>query len=256
MDKEQKKQNTERFLEAKNSHIEFEFIKDKPPLVYLIKKIEKLSGVIHILTNNLSDNEPIKNLLRQESLGLLKGAVERGKSVPGIVSLESNILNCLSLIGVAEQSLVISGMNSQVLRAEFQKLIPIIALLYRDERERFAFDPKSLDVSPGLISVPLAPEISKGHKGQTKERILSNTPKQKPEKEKKDQYNSIGHSDSTRSKIILDVVRNKGEVGIKDITAIVRGVSSKTIQRDLSALVLNGVLKKSGERRWSRYSIK
>ena len=43
---------------------------------------------------------------------------------------------------------------------------------------------------------------------------------------------------------------------IKDIVMSITGCSEKTIQRELSALVAQGVLKKIGEKRWSRYELR
>ena len=54
---------------------------------------------------------------------------------------------------------------------------------------------------------------------------------------------------------IIDVVRSKGQVSIKDITSHFSEYSEKTIQRELLSLVSKGVFKKEGERRWSKYSL-
>jgi len=40
---------------------------------------------------------------------------------------------------------------------------------------------------------------------------------------------------------------------IKDFTKNIKDCSEKTIQRELLAMVAKGVLKKEGERRWSKY---
>jgi DeoR/GlpR family transcriptional regulator of sugar metabolism len=53
----------------------------------------------------------------------------------------------------------------------------------------------------------------------------------------------------------LSVIKNKGTASIKDISTLVRGVSEKTIQRELSALISSGSVLKQGERRWSTYSL-
>ena len=45
-------------------------------------------------------------------------------------------------------------------------------------------------------------------------------------------------------------------VMIKDIIGKIKDISEKTLQRELSALVAKGVLKKIGDKRWSRYVIK
>ena len=87
------------------------------------------------------------------------------------------------------------------------------------------------------------PEYRPLPSGKEKTETLANT--------QKDKY-SRGQS---REKAILDVIRSKGEISIKDISRYVKGCSEKTIQRSLLSLVENGILKKTGERRWSRYSI-
>ena len=60
----------------------------------------------------------------------------------------------------------------------------------------------------------------------------------------------------TRRKKILEVVKSKGQVTIHEFIQSIQGCSSKTIQRELTSLVLSGTLKKTGERRWSKYSLR
>ena len=54
----------------------------------------------------------------------------------------------------------------------------------------------------------------------------------------------------TRIQTILEA---KGEATIKDISEIVSDVSEKTIQRELNTMIEEGVVKRQGERRWSKY---
>lgn len=60
---------------------------------------------------------------------------------------------------------------------------------------------------------------------------------------------------SERRSKIIDIVKEKGEVVVNDITASFPGISSKTIQRELISLVEENVLKRVGEKRWSKYSL-
>ena len=59
--------------------------------------------------------------------------------------------------------------------------------------------------------------------------------------------NDINNSEIQR----LEIIRV-----IKEVSNIVPDVSEKTIQRELLNLVSEGVLKKTGEKRWSKYSLK
>jgi len=60
-----------------------------------------------------------------------------------------------------------------------------------------------------------------------------------------------------RDSILKLFKTNKGKkLTIKDISHHISTCSEKTIQRELTTLVLVGVLNKDGERRWSKYSLK
>jgi hypothetical protein len=63
----------------------------------------------------------------------------------------------------------------------------------------------------------------------------------------------VGRDD--RRKIILALIKQKPALTVKDITKSIPGVSEKTIQRELFAMVTDGVLTKKGDRRWSTYSL-
>jgi len=62
----------------------------------------------------------------------------------------------------------------------------------------------------------------------------------------------------SRRDTILQLIKDKGpkgELSIKDITTHFADCGEKTIQRELATLVITGVLKKTGDRRWSKYSL-
>ena len=56
-----------------------------------------------------------------------------------------------------------------------------------------------------------------------------------------------------RMSLILDFVRKSGGVSIKEIAAVIKGCSEKTIQRELGTLIQKGYIERKGERRWSIY---
>jgi len=66
------------------------------------------------------------------------------------------------------------------------------------------------------------------------------------------------HSDDTkeeRKRIILSILKEKKSAMIRDFSSTITGCSEKTIQRLLNNMVRDTVLKRVGDRRWSRYSI-
>lgn len=52
------------------------------------------------------------------------------------------------------------------------------------------------------------------------------------------------------------IAGNTDGVMVKDMVGHIKDVSEKTLQRELSVLVAKGVLKKIGDKRWSRYVLK
>ncbi len=67
---------------------------------------------------------------------------------------------------------------------------------------------------------------------------------------------SSGRSDdeyTDRAMKILECVKKSNGLSIKDISAVVHECGEKTIQRELAVLLQKGLIKKTGERRWSIY---
>lgn len=60
---------------------------------------------------------------------------------------------------------------------------------------------------------------------------------------------------SERRSKIVEIIKEKGEVNVNDVVTSFPDVSSKTIQRELTSLVEENVLKREGEKRWSKYSL-
>lgn len=52
---------------------------------------------------------------------------------------------------------------------------------------------------------------------------------------------------------IKAVIETQGEVSIKDLSAIITDVSEKTIQRELNDMIESNLIRRVGERRWSKY---
>ncbi len=60
---------------------------------------------------------------------------------------------------------------------------------------------------------------------------------------------------NTRQERILVVLRERQSLKISDLFGLFQGVSTKTIQRDLTDLVIRRMVQRSGEKRWTMYSV-
>lgn len=67
----------------------------------------------------------------------------------------------------------------------------------------------------------------------------------------RDKGQNKGQSD--RMSLILELVRKRKSISIKEIASVIKGCSEKTIQRELNLLIERGLIRREGERRWSVY---
>ena len=104
-----------------------------------------------------------------------------------------------------------------------------------------------------VLSNPAKPITSVGIKTKVVERVVS-----EDLSDGISSVESVGVAKSVmqkndRQQLILGIIREIGESSIKDISDNIKDCSEKTIQRELNTLIYDGVLKKVGERRWSKY---
>lgn len=257
---------------------------------YVYKKTEKLVTAIYMITNFIKDNEPLKWKFRENALKLLSlnrafttvSLSERKDLIKEYQAVASEIV---SLAGIASHGGLISEMNAGVISREFSALV----LLMEKEENKKAND-ETVSLEPGFFQVaarqshevytstPVAPlstitveqtphrenvlytprpvqaaetTSDKGHvteKGETKSEYL-------PIKDAKEKAAKSSDPKDSRQTIILKILSKKGGLNVKDFEEAIKGVSTKTIQRELLSMVASGVLKKEGERRWSTYSL-
>lgn len=233
------------------------------PLGYVFKKIEKLASAIYLVTNTWNDNEPLKWSLREKSLCLLDELLHRFGEYPHshktvLTLLSSQLAEITSEIKLAEIAGLVSEMNGNILKSEYANLqtflmnnnLGAVSLTkdFFEAGEQPSFNIKILSED---LSTPSKSPNSIGHKGQIKDKVMSFRPKPLSNSPATRKIQSNG----ARREMILKVVKNKGEISVKDVVLVIKGVSEKTLQRELIAMSDEGFLKKTGERRWSRYSL-
>lgn len=183
------------------------------------------------------DSLSLKTKIEALALSLTDAATE--PQVAFREALSRELLAVSSVLSVARVGGLLSPMNSDLITKEVQTLLEDVAA-YEEPRLPFAEDPSLAALARQ------APVLARAASGPGRERP-SRTAASAPERTK-------GQS-SPRQEAILSLISEKGTVSIKDISLTVRGVSEKTIQRELSALIEAGRVVRKGERRWSTYSI-
>ncbi|MHB1118342.1 MAG: DeoR family transcriptional regulator [Minisyncoccota bacterium] len=210
-------------------------------------------------------------------------------------SLRANISETLALLELAFIAGLISEMNFSILKREYASLRDAVEIkkASRESRSDTILGDTFFANSPTVLGTPLrgrsgnlntefftnrrdeelTANKDKGHlighedavmsdKMKSHAPDLSRTHKSRGEDSKGQLIDSADSATTTmsitqeaRRTRILKLIKDNREVTIKDIATYFPELSEKTIQRELVSLVEKGVLKKSGERRWSRYSI-
>lgn len=235
---------------------------------FIFKKTEKLVTAVYMITDFIKDTDPLKGKIRDAALSLLELNLDWGIVPPSerrelVKEYKSLALEIVSFSNVACYSGLISEMNFSILSREFNSLLSSF-----EKNGEAGGQPLILD--PGFFSVPepepsrpqasSASDSAKGHSSRT----LS-VPQEAPRPSKKPEYLPVKdietksykpvESKDNRQATIIKLLSKKSGLSIKDFAESIKGVSEKTIQRELLAMVAAGVLKKEGERRWSTYSL-
>lgn len=180
-----------------------------------LKMAEKIGVAIYFISNFFDDKEPLKWKLRTLSTNLVSYSIRDKSEIIKEIS---------SLFYIAKNTNLMSDINYDILMKELSKLD--VEEKKSLEISSFSEEKKNLPTSPAIFS---------------------------PRESIKDKAKSL--KKNSRQDIIISILRRKKEVMIKDISPLISGCSDKTIQRELLSMVKTGVLKKLGEKRWSRYSL-
>ena len=234
-------------------------------------KTNKLVTALYMVTDTMEKEEPIRLRLRTLGIEILSDIPYLQKE--NVNNFDRKITAVLSFLNIARDLGMISEMNFNILNKEFQELKQSIQELATKNDlwlEEFISEPSSnkslfTKVGPSLDTM----SFSKGHgmrigvqKGSTLLNAL-NKVKGAHNLSSPESGNSRSGFEvlkNSRRESILKVIKIKPEgASIKDIISAFRNVGEeigeKTLQRELISMVKDNVLKKTGEKRWSHYSL-
>ncbi len=233
--------------------------------LFVFNKVEKIVTAVYMLTTLMSDNEPMRNRLRDIANFMLMSALELSERIWGEDAFQKKLsvglFETRSLFNVALFAKMISPMNHAIMSSELKKLSEFLTNSASNAASaKIAFDPNMFDGNYNFTPENNFPPMfnadhsgftsfDKGQKDikdmQNNNTVLNKKPVLKIEKNIKDKDNRQG--------IILEMLKSGVHLSIKDFAQNIKDVSEKTIQRELITMLEKGLLKKEGERRWSKY---
>jgi len=247
--------------------------------LFVFQKTDKLVKAIYLLTGLMSDKEPMRERARTLANKMLENALGMSERIWGEETYYKNLLSAISevsvLFDIAENTKMMSKMNHQIITSELQKLADFLVTSSANySSAKIAFEPNlfdgNYDYVPDQTFQAISPvqnsnvaknnsikDTNYSNKGQN-EALIDNTKNNSNEKVsfvKKAVPEKIVKDKSNRQDIILSMLKSGVKLTIKDFAQNIKDCSEKTIQRELLTLVSKGILKKEGERRWSKYFI-
>ncbi len=220
--------------------------------VFIYKKAERLARALHLITPAFRNSPSLRDRVDAIAVGLVDAAI-----LPPALArerLSRELLALSSVLSIAETGGMLSPMNAEIIARESHVFLQEIAS-YEEPRLFLEESPSLAELLRASASAPprtsgaratspassaslRAATSTQGHKGQ------DTTPTVKDKTEREERRNEI-----------LSIIQSKGQAYIKDLSTVIRNVSEKTIQRELSAMVAEGILTKKGERRWTSYML-
>lgn len=252
-------------------------------------KTDKLITALFMVTDIMDKEEPLRNKLRFLGTGIISDMY----SNPG--DSDKKISEILSFLDISFAIGMISEMNSNILKKEFLELQQSVKEFVLQKNpmwlEEFIKEDSNLAQNT-LLSNKSKINVSGsiGHikqtrigvqKGSTLMRALSDRVSTLSGVKNSRPLSSSTHSDkpsydilkNKRRSEIISIIKNKliispdlDGVTITDIKNLAKSLPAndtntlvsfgeKTLQRELVSMVHDGVLKKDGEKRWSKYKL-
>lgn len=232
----------------------------EPVYLFIFKKTEKIVAALYLITNLISDIEPIKRQIRKVSIGLMSDILnlKRLSSAPskqaitGIIVAVSEII---SLLKIASISGHVSPMNCSVVQKELTLLMGNLESVPPDVigKSSLVLPQDFFNLPANFSSSNLFPSpLSRPFQSKGQYRASIGIKDNQGQQASKDNLKDI--KDGRRDRIVQLLKAGK-PLGIKDFVREIKDCGEKTIQRELLSMVESGALKKIGERRWSLYSL-
>jgi hypothetical protein len=229
-------------------------------LLFIYKKTEKLITALYLVTNFIKDIEPIRSKIRNQGVNLLSlhmsfmnaSLTDRSSAMK---AYEMQIIEILSLCDIARHSALISEMNFSILKREFESVLDMMVIEYKNlfNEDTSTLPSAFFDIAPVPMNLEQKKDLHTKKFGNTEiSQKTSSSIGETGDKEKK-MYVAVVEKKNSRRESILSILMKGQGLGVKDFSAVIPDCSEKTIQRELIDMVKEGVLRKEGERRWSRY---
>lgn len=213
------------------------------------RRAERLVAAIHLVTNHVAPDEPVRRAARLTGLDLLSSMLMlkdqmRNLDSSALKKTQSLIRELISLARVLSVAGHVSSQNAETLVEALDELGNFLVVSQRTPLSEAV----SLDKDELLDTIP-TPKRPLSESSAREQRLVRDKSMQRGTVS-----NRAGRK-GQRTERIVGILTNQGQLAIKDITVSLPEYSEKMIQRELKSLITLGRVKKMGSKRWSTYAL-
>lgn len=212
------------------------------------RRTERVVAALYLITNHIPPTDPARNSIRAQCAVLLAKALALREDMstvdsPSARELREVIRYLISLVRMLTVARLLSMRNAQVAIEALDDLGAFIEVSKSSPMSEHVSITKEdlLDIRRGSL-MDIKDDQGIKDISLIKDKVtISNSRRS-------------GLQLGVREQHVLSVLTGAGELGIRDIVSSLPEYSEKMIQRELASLVSAGRVRKSGLKRWSRYS--
>ena len=216
-------------------------IQDDNYYKYIFKKTERIVSVVFYIIQSLNDTPRVNRHIEdiEHAARVVHDAVLRSLQARAHVA-EDSVRETVHALVVLESKLRVAQVSGLITNEVLQVLANETDTVLRGASKYLGEEPILLERGDATFTTKRAPAAVKPRAQQAASETRVATPSQ-------------ADPAQSRQSRIKAVIETQEEVTIKDISSIINDVSEKTIQRDLNDMIENNVIRRVGERRWSKY---
>lgn len=237
---------------------------------YICKKAERISSAIYLITEHIKDTDPLKSLARNKAMAIIFSASSFNytsftEGDLALSKIKAILWETKSIAGVAYNVGLISEANYLILSQGIRDLLMEVNNFYYGKSENHVSeDFFSVPKTVNLISKPepsnrmaspdfITEQKTKSYKRQNLTQGTTGSNQQRDSIKDNKIHPSSSDKKKVRRDSVISVLNKNQGIDIKGFSLAISDCSEKTIQRELTLMLNEGLIRKEGERRWSRY---
>ncbi len=238
--------------------------REKVLISYVQEKTSRIASVVLLIAHRTKDNAVLQKVLEDTAMRFVQSSIASCTTHKERTKTIENIHTLTALLEAYARATVLDGVVVSLIVEELSVFLDFLVHLAWHEDGVETVQALALPIPKELFQRDRA--VSDFYKRQEKEREYITSPLQRhgaPWQTKEEECvprkapatERMQGAQKDRRASILSLLQTKQSVTVREVSETIQNCSEKTIQRELLALVAQGVLKKEGERRWSTYSL-